>query len=166
MIMPSPAVSFLLSRSWPLIKTAQSCYSGIPVRSNLTPVDVAISFVVAINAGDIHAIAARMTEDHRFVDSLGVETRGRERMCAGWEAYFRIVPDYQIEVRETFSRGNTIVLLGLARGTYTADGMLCQKNAWETPAAWRARVHGDQIAEWQVYADNEPVRRRMLPRCD
>jgi hypothetical protein len=35
------------------------------------------------------------------------------------------------------------------------------KNKWEIPAAWRAVVKNDQIAEWRVYADNSPVLRIM-----
>lgn len=130
--------------------------------SVMTAVDVALRFVDRINAKDIQGIVALMTEDHRFVDSLGMEIVGRERVQQGWERYFRIVPDYYIEVRETVGDGPVVILLGVAQGTYTADGTLRAENAWETPAAWQARVKGDHIAEWQVYADNEPIRRRML----
>jgi limonene-1,2-epoxide hydrolase len=127
----------------------------------MTPVDVVLQFVDAINAKDLAGIAALMTNDHRFVDSLGVVVVGAEKVREGWEAYFRVVPDYLIEIRETYCCKQVVVLLGAARGTYTTDGTLRPENAWETPGAWRALARGDRVAEWRVYADNEPIRRRM-----
>jgi ketosteroid isomerase-like protein len=127
----------------------------------MTPSEVVQRFVERINAGDVGGLVALMTEDHRFIDSLGEEVVGREKMRHGWAAYFRMVPDYRIEVREIFHRGQVVVLIGVARGTYSRGGTLRAENAWQTPAAWRAVVRGDRIAEWQVYADNEPIRQRM-----
>jgi hypothetical protein len=34
-------------------------------------------------------------------------------------------------------------------------------DGWQTPAAWHAVVRDGLIAEWQVYADNKPIRQRM-----
>jgi hypothetical protein len=31
----------------------------------------------------------------------------------------------------------------------------------QMPAAWRARISGSLIAEWRVYADNDPIRQIM-----
>lgn len=126
-----------------------------------TPSESVLRFVEQINAHEADGIAALLTEEHRFVDSLGAEVVGRDAMRAGWLAYLRDVPDYRIEVRETFTAGDRVVLLGWARGTLAHDGILRPENAWATPAAWRARVDGGLIAEWQVYADNEPMRRVM-----
>jgi uncharacterized protein (TIGR02246 family) len=114
-----------------------------------------------INSHDADAIAALLTSDHRFVDSLGGVTQGREALRAGWRQYFRMVPDYQIEVEHTLADGPLVVLLGVARGTHTTDGTLNAQNAWSTPAALRALIREGLVAEWQVYADNEPRRRRM-----
>ena len=54
-----------------------------------------------------------------------------------------------------------MVLLGVAHGTYTKDGTLRPENAWSMPAALRALIRGMEVAEWQVFADNEPIRRCM-----
>jgi uncharacterized protein (TIGR02246 family) len=129
--------------------------------SGTTPIDVALQFVDAINEKDPSRIGSLMADNHRFIDSLGKVVSGVDEMRQGWEAYFRMVPDYRIEVRETYCDGQVVVLLGTARGTYTSDGTLRSENAWSTPGAWRALVRDQRIAEWQVYADNEPIRRRM-----
>jgi uncharacterized protein (TIGR02246 family) len=117
--------------------------------------------VAHINSHDVDAIAALLTSDRQFVDSLGAVTQGRDALRAGWRQYFRMMPDYVIEVEHTLADGPHVVLLGVARGTYTTDGTLRAQGAWSTPVALRALIREGLVAEWQVYADNEPIRRRM-----
>jgi ketosteroid isomerase-like protein len=127
----------------------------------MTPIDIARRFVDRINAKDIEGLIGLTSEDHQFVDSTGARYAGRDRMREGWGQYFRMVPDYRVEIHETFCEGQTVILVGVARGTYTADGKLKAENDWEIPVAWRAHIRGDLVASWQVYEDNEPIRRRM-----
>jgi hypothetical protein len=54
-----------------------------------------------------------------------------------------------------------VIVVGTAGGTYSRDGNSHVDDGWETPAAWLARVNRGLLAEWRVYADNEPIRRRM-----
>ena len=98
-----------------------------------------------------------MTADHVFVDSDGAEIRGKERMCAGWAQYFQMFPDYKIEVQETYSRGQVVVLVGVAEGTYAVDGELLAENHWSVSAVWRAVVRDDALSEWRVYVNVEPI---------
>ena len=119
------------------------------------------AFVRAINLQDTEALAALMTPGHRFTDSHGNVVKGRATMRAGWAAYFRMVPDYALSIDEFYAKGPTVVILGVAEGTYSADGAMKVENRWKTPVALRAAVEDGLIAEWQVYADNEPVREKM-----
>lgn len=123
-----------------------------------TPLDAALQFVQYINGHNIGGITTMMTEDHKFIDSLGAEIKGRSAMRNAWIGYFVMIPDYAILIQETFSRDDVILLLGKARGTCSIEGKLLPENSWELPLALRAVVREGQIAEWQVYADNEPVR--------
>ncbi len=127
----------------------------------MTALNTAFAFVEQINAHDSSALATLMTLDHRFVDSLGAVTEGRDKMRAGWRQYFEMVPDYRVDVTQSFTDGAVVALLGSARGTYSQHGRLTSDGAWQTPAAWRAVVRDGLVAEWQVYADNEPIRQRM-----
>ena len=120
---------------------------------------IAHAFVNAINRRSAEEIASLITEEHVFIDSLGTRVTGRQQMKKGWQSYFGIVPDYTITIDETFADGSIVVMLGAAQGTYSCGGPLQPENRWETPAAWRAVVCGSLIAEWRVYADNEPIRR-------
>jgi uncharacterized protein (TIGR02246 family) len=122
---------------------------------------VAQAFVRAINRQDVEGLAALMAPEFRFIDSLGKVVVGREKMRAGWAAYFRMVPNYSIAVEESFCDGPVAMLLGVAEGTYAPDGMLKAENRWKTQAAIRAHVEDGLVVEWRVYADNEPIRERM-----
>jgi ketosteroid isomerase-like protein len=118
---------------------------------------VAIRFVNEINRHDVAALAAMMAPDFRFVDGLGQEVRGVERMRAAWTSYFALFPDYRITIREHLSLGQVVALFGTASGTLAERGELPTRNRWTLPAAWRAVVREGRIVDWQVYADNQPV---------
>lgn len=119
--------------------------------------DVALAFVDRINCHDVAGLVALMTEDHRFVDGLGQEVQGPEQMEQGWRGYFAWFPDYSIRVDNALSDGNVVALLGAAQGTYATKRNAPSGNHWEIPAAWKAVIRSERVAEWRVYADNEPV---------
>jgi ketosteroid isomerase-like protein len=130
----------------------------------VTPLQVTQRFVERINTADVAGLATLMTEDHRFVDSLGNVVTGREAMKVGWVGYFSMVPDYRLTAQQWLCDGPVVVMLGTASGTYSPDGSLQSERRWTTPVACRAAVRGDLVAEWQVYADNEPIRQMMRTR--
>lgn len=122
---------------------------------------VAQAFIRAINRQDVDALAELMSEQTRFIDSMGTIVEGRETMHRGWTKYFQMVPDYTVAVEETFCDGPVVVMLGMAEGTFTPHGQLKPENHWTTPTAFRAFIEGGKVAEWRVYCDNEPIRQRM-----
>ena len=126
-----------------------------------TAESVAQDFVRAINRHNVEAMAELMTVGHRFIDSMGQIIQGREQVRTCWVGYFRMVPDYSIAIEETLCRRPVVLMVGVAKGTYTADGWLREENGWKTPAAFRASIKDGKVAEWRVYADNEPMRQRM-----
>jgi uncharacterized protein (TIGR02246 family) len=123
--------------------------------------NVARAFVDAINRQDVEALCALMTQEHRFIDPLGQVVEGREKMRVAWKGYFGMVPDYTIAIEEVHGDGPVVVMLGEVGGTYAPGGKMQLENRWKTPAALRARVEDRKVAEWRVYADNEPMRRLM-----
>ena len=115
-------------------------------------------FVECVNRQDVEGLCRLMTPDHLFVDSLGVEVRGREPMHTGWRAYFAMVPDYHITVTEHLQSGDVVAMFGRAGGTYAPAGRMLAEYRWEAPAAWKAVIRDGLVAEWRVFADNEPLR--------
>lgn len=124
-----------------------------------SPESVAHAFLRFINRHDVDALVALMSPGHRLVDSLGNVVVGAENLRAGWEAYFRMVPDYAVAIEETYPSGPVVVMLGVAQGTFTRNGKLHPENRWQTPVALRAQIDNLQVYEWRVYADNEPLRK-------
>ncbi|HLE37051.1 MAG TPA: nuclear transport factor 2 family protein [Candidatus Acidoferrales bacterium] len=129
--------------------------------AGIEPTEVVLAFMERINAADVEGICALMTEDHLFVDALGARVEGREKMRQAWTAYFSWIPDYKVSHEEILPKGNLVAVFGTARGTYAADGKLRKENQWEIPAAWLAVVREGLVAQWRVYADNQPVRKLM-----
>jgi ketosteroid isomerase-like protein len=126
-----------------------------------SPEAIAHAFVNAINRHAPEALFALMTPGHCMIDALGNRMEGRENLRPSWAGYFGMVPDYEVAIEETFSSGPAVVMLGVARGTFTRDGHLRPEKRWQTPLAVRAYVEEGLLAEWRIYADNEPMRRLM-----
>jgi len=123
--------------------------------------NAATQFVKRINAHDVDGLIELMTPDHIFVDSLG-ERSSRPAIENGWRRYFEMVPDYWVRIERRIMAGDTTILIGSAGGTYAAKGAPRKsKDRWETPAVWIARTRRGKVAEWRIYADNEPIRARM-----
>jgi ketosteroid isomerase-like protein len=113
-------------------------------------VEALTQFVEAINRHDAKALVALMTVDHLFVDSLGNVVRGASTMEAGWAGYFSMCPDYWIRTDEVMEEAGVVLAAGEAGGTIDGE-------PWRTPAAWKAVIRDDKVAEWRVFADNKPV---------
>ena len=115
------------------------------------------AMVAAINGGRAERVANAMSLDGVLVDSLGRRIEGRSALTDGWRAYFRLFPDYRIEVESILTDGQEALLHGRAHATLHRDGRAVEGGGWEIPAAWRAVSDGRRVAHWQVYADNKPV---------
>ncbi len=127
----------------------------------MTNSEVVEKFVDRINAHDVDGLAALMSTDHVFIDSLGNKF-ARPAIETGWRQYFAIVPDYWVRVDRIVADEPALILLGTAGGTYVANGgVIRPENRWETPAVWRAVIRDEKVSEWRIFADNEPIRAKM-----
>ena len=123
----------------------------------MNAIETVLRFIEQINEHDVDELAAMMTEDHVFIDSLGQAVRGREKMRTAWRGYYAFCPDYRVSHEEILQHGNLVAVFGSAGGTISANGKLLPENKWHTPAAWFAQVEDGLVKEWRVYADNKPV---------
>lgn len=121
------------------------------------PMQAVLDFIERINAHDADKLVELMTDDHVFVDSLGGEVQGKEKMRSAWKSYFAFCPDYQISHEDILQSGNMVAVFGTAGGTISVKGQMAAENRWKIPAAWKAVVVRGLVHEWRVYADNKPV---------
>ncbi len=61
---------------------------------------IVIKFVKAINEHNVNEIVNLMSEDHIFIDATGNKSVGKKGMKEGWEGYYELFPDYQIEISD------------------------------------------------------------------
>lgn len=119
----------------------------------MTPTEIALAFVDAINSKDIERLAGLMTDEHKFIDGDGSEHVGKDKMKVGWEKHLELIPDLTLTVSIQFEEKDTVVLLGRSSGTIIQKGELKPKNSWQIPSAWRVLVKSEKVAEWQLYAN-------------
>lgn len=130
----------------------------------MTNQEVVLAFTDRINAHDADGLGELMSDDHRFIDALGNEVQGKEKMVPGWRGYFEWFPDYLIEVNEVFagetSAGEQIfAMFGFAGGSFKGNS----DASWRIPAAWKAIVKDGRVAVWQVFADTK-IQFEMIER--
>jgi len=122
----------------------------------MTNHETVLAFISLINARDASGLGELMSDDHRFIDALGNEVQGKEKMIAGWRGYFEWFPDYLIEVNEVFAgetsaSEQTFAMFGFAGGSFKGNS----DANWRIPAAWKAIVKDGRVAVWQVFADTK-----------
>ena len=118
----------------------------------MSPVEVALAFVDAINSKDIEKLAALMSPDHVFIDGDGSEYGGRERMKTGWKDHLEMIPDLTLSISAHYEKHGTAVLIGWSSGTFVQEGKLRPENSWRIPSAWRVVVESEKVAVWQLFA--------------
>jgi len=104
--------------------------------------DVVIAFNDAINARDLDALTALMTDDHRFIDSEGAAVDGKAACTDAWRGFFAAFPDYRNVFDDVRGREPGVVeIVGRSESSVAAlDGS----------ARWRAEVRDGKVALWQV----------------
>ena len=116
------------------------------------PLSIAIRFNDCINRRDLGGLVGLMTSNHRFVDSAGNQTTGRDQMREAWKQFFESWPDYRNIFSQALVDGDLVVLVGTS---HCADPIL------DGPSIWTARIEEDMIGEWCVWEDSPEPRKRL-----
>ena len=119
----------------------------------MTPTEIAMAFVGAINSKDVERLSGLMTVDHKFIDGDGSEHDGKNKMTSGWKEHLELIPDLTLTISEHLEENDTVVLLGWSNGTIIQNGELKAENSWRVPCAWRVVVKSGKVAVWQLYAN-------------
>lgn len=123
------------------------------------PVEIALAFVEAINRQDAAGLARLMTDDYVFVDLAGdVEQEGREKMVAGWSAYFALCPAYLIHVSDVYLAGDEVVLIGRTTGSHVQQP---RRVEIQDTVIWVAGIRDGQVSAWRLYYDTPDNRARL-----
>jgi len=142
------------AQGWPyfLGRLGVAAHGGEAGVDRYAPRVVVEKFSDAINARDLAALAALMTDDHRFIDTAGNTIVGRSACVAAWRDFFAAFPDYRNELTELRAEGDVVV----ARGRSA-----CSVHQLDGPALWRARINAGLVREWRVYEDEVDARANL-----
>jgi ketosteroid isomerase-like protein len=114
--------------------------------------DLILEFVDRINAHDVDGIASFLAAGHVFIDAHAHVHKGKETMRAAWTEYFKIFPDYKVEVEDVLEQEARLAIFGHASATFKGPEA-GPSNFWRLPAAWKAVIRKGKIEHWQVYCD-------------
>jgi uncharacterized protein (TIGR02246 family) len=106
----------------------------------------ALRFNDRINQQDPEGLAELMTDDHKFIDSSGNITLGKDAMKEGWKEFFKKYPDYRNKFTTITVQDNVVVMVGYST---------CSTKQLEGPNTWTAKIRGGRVSEWRVSWLNE-----------
>lgn len=111
-----------------------------------TPTAVATEFNDHVNDANLRALASLLSEDHRFIDSLGNMVTGKPACIAAWNGFFQAFPGYSNTFERFHEVDRTVLITGFSK---------CPTHRELTgPAIWTATVVADRLTEWRVFEDN------------
>ena len=120
------------------------------------PLAVAISFIDAINHGDIDRLAALMDKDYSLV-IFGKAEEGRERGIEGWKGYSTAYPNYLIHPHRMVSEGNKAAILGHTTGSHLG---LPDDEEEKLTLVWVADVTKDGLVRTWTLLEDTPKNKR------
>ncbi len=115
---------------------------------------VILEYIKAINESEIDKLYSLMASNYIFIDAHDNRVSGRDAMKQSWIEYFKMFPDYLIEIDEIMEEDTLFAVFGYASGTYKNLKDENNSNYFRAPAAWKVVVEDGLIKHWQVYADN------------
>jgi hypothetical protein len=117
---------------------------------------VAISFIDAINHGDVDRLAALMDKEYSLV-IFGTAEEGRERGIEGWRGYASAYPNYLIHPHRMVAEGNKAAVLGHTTGSHLG---LPDEEEEKLTLIWVADVTPDGLVRtWELLEDNPKNKR-------
>jgi ketosteroid isomerase-like protein len=127
-------------------------------RTPLPPVAAVVSFVDAINHGDVDRLGSLMTDDHRLVVLDEAPLTGRAENVEAWRGYASSYPEYVIYPDRFVERDGHVALLGRTTGSHLG---LPDEQEREVSVIWVAEVVDGTLAAWRIVEDTPEARARV-----
>jgi SnoaL-like domain len=125
------------------------------VRQPMPPVAAVVSFIDAINRGDLARLASLMSDDHRLLVFDESPLDGMEANIEGWKGYSSSFPDYVIYPHQVVARAAEVVVLGHTTGSHLN---LPDEEESRLTLLWKSVVGDGCLQLWQLIEDT-PQRR-------
>jgi hypothetical protein len=122
-----------------------------------------VSFIDAINRGDVAHLASLMSENHRLQVFDESPVDGKEANVYGWTGYTASFPDYVIYPHQIVARDADVVVLGHTTGSHLD---LPDEQESGLTLLWRAIVRNGRLQLWQLIEDTPDRRVEFGIRLD
>jgi ketosteroid isomerase-like protein len=127
------------------------------MRSPLSAVAAAVSFIDCINRTDIDGLAELMADDHILQVFAEPPLVGRKANIEAWRGYFASFPHYVIYPRLIAERAGLVAILGHTTGSHLA---LSDAEEKSMTLIWLATVVDGAVMNWTLVADTTDNRQK------
>ena len=124
----------------------------------LPAVAAVISFIDAINRGDVDRLGELMAEDHHLDVFDEPPLHGREANLEAWHGYAEAFPRYVIYPHRVAEHDGDVAVLGHTSGSHLG---LPDDEEQVLRVIWRARVEDGRLLCWQLLEDTAERRTRL-----
>ena len=123
------------------------------------PVAVTISFIDAINRGDLDTLSDLMSDAHSLEVMDETPVVGRDDNEEAWDGYFTSFPNYVIYPRRVCEETPGVVaVLGHTTGSHLEWP---DEDERKLTLIWVAHVEHDQVTRWRLLEDDLAARREF-----
>ena len=122
------------------------------------PIPAVVSFIDAINTGDLERLGRLMTDDHRLLILDEPPVEGRAANLRAWRGYMTSFPGYLIHPVRLAASGPRVAVLGSTTGSHLG---IPDEEELAQLLIWVALVDGGKLASWQLLEDS-PDQRQAL----
>jgi ketosteroid isomerase-like protein len=124
----------------------------------LPAVAAVVSFIDAINRGDVDRLGDLMTEDHHLDVFDEPPLRGKTANIDAWRGYASAFPAYVIYPHRLAERDDAVAVLGHTTGSHLG---LSDDEESKLLLVWKARVEEGRLACWQLLEDAPELREQL-----
>jgi ketosteroid isomerase-like protein len=128
------------------------------MRTPLPPVACVVSFVDAVNRGDVDRLADLMHDEHRVQVLDEPPLDGKAANATAWNGYVTSFPHYVIHPHRIVAHGDDVVVLGHTTGSHLG---LPDAEESRLTVIWRATVRDGLVLTWQIVEDTPEHRREL-----
>jgi ketosteroid isomerase-like protein len=128
------------------------------VRTPLPPIACVVSFIDAINHGDIEHLSRLMSDEHRLCVLDETPLEGKDANVEAWRGYATAFPNYVISPHAIVARADEVYVLGHTTGSHLA---MPDDEESKFTVIWKATVQDGRLDLWQIIEDT-PTRRAAL----
>lgn len=119
-------------------------------------INVVKTYIEALNTRDLPTVERLVGTDCKLIDSRGGWVRGRDDCIEASRRFFAMPIDFSIKIDSAIARDGEVLVRGKVRSN---DRVLAHD------CLWRAVSNGEQMFEFQSYAQGEakPVAHLLMP---